>query len=343
MSERRLSRYVQPLLPEGRIARQWTEVARRSARGETGRRSLSILAVGGAVVACVAAFVLARPHPQASLEGAILKGGDVVLPDGSQIAVDDGGQVRIDAVSGDRVELALVAGSLRLTVPHASRRVVVHAGAFDVVDLGTRFRVQLGASGEVGVEVAEGSVQVERRGGGRPGLRVDAGEHWSNASPSTAPPAAPKEEPSAPPPAASSPAPTDDAVPSAALESTAGPKDLLESAERARIAGNPQGAATAFDTLRRRYRRDPRAALAAFELGRLRLDSLDDPAGAVEALNDAIALAPRGPLREDAEARRVEALAAARSPECASARDAFLARYPRGVHRALVARQCAAN
>lgn len=109
------------------------------------------------------------------------------------------------------------------------------------------------------------------------------------------------------------------------------------------MAGRPQAAAAALDMLRRRYRRDPRAALAAFELGRLRLDTLGDAPGAVEALADAISLSPRGPLREDAEARRVEALAAARSPDCAAARDAFLEHYPRGVHRALIAGQCGSD
>ena len=80
--------------------------------------------------------------------------------------------------------------------------------------------------------------------------------------------------------------------------------------------------------------------LAAFELGRLRLDSLGDAAGADEAFRDAIALSPQGPLREDAEARRVEALAAERSPECATARNAFLARYPHSVHAAVVSGTC---
>jgi transmembrane sensor len=112
-------------------------------------------------------------------------------------------------------------------------------------------------------------------------------------------------------------------------------------AQRARLAGQPRAAGVAFETLRRRFRSDPRAALAAFELGRLRLDSLGDAAGAVEAFDDAIALAPRGPLREDAEARRVEALGIERSPQCPSARDAFIARYPGSAHAAVVAERCA--
>jgi transmembrane sensor len=120
-----------------------------------------------------------------------------------------------------------------------------------------------------------------------------------------------------------------------------GPRELLDAAQRAKLAGQPRAAGAAFDALRRRFRSDPRAALAAFELGRLRLENLGDAPGAVEAFDDAIALAPGGPLREDAEARRVEALAVERSPRCAAARDSFLSRFPGSAHAAVVAGRCA--
>jgi hypothetical protein len=81
--------------------------------------------------------------------------------------------------------------------------------------------------------------------------------------------------------------------------------------------------------------------LAAFELGRLRQDTLHDPAGAADAFADAIVLAPNGPFREDAEARRVEALdAAGRRERCAEAKAAFLARYAAGIHRQRVSTMC---
>lgn len=125
------------------------------------------------------------------------------------------------------------------------------------------------------------------------------------------------------------------------LLDAAGPEKLLRLAEVARAAGRLRDAARAFDTLRRKHRGDGRAGLAAFELGRLRLDSLGSPAGAAEAFADAIALSPGGPLREDAEARRIEALHASSSmAACAAARDAYLARYPSGVHAALVRTRC---
>lgn len=105
--------------------------------------------------------------------------------------------------------------------------------------------------------------------------------------------------------------------------------------------GRPLDAARAFDRLRHTFPRDRRAALAAFELGRLRLDSLGDPRGAEEAFREAMALGPRSPFREDAEARRVEALSRmGDGAGCAAARDAYLARWPNGTYRRAVGLYC---
>src|SRR5262249_4095228 len=118
-------------------------------------------------------------------------------------------------------------------------------------------------------------------------------------------------------------------------------KELLDEAQRATAQGDRRGAARLYDEIRTRHRRDPRAALAAFELGRIRLDALGDPAGAEEAFRDAIRLAREPGLRDDAEARRVEALDRAGQREaCARARDEYLARHPQGVHRAAVTARC---
>ena len=97
----------------------------------------------------------------------------------------------------------------------------------------------------------------------------------------------------------------------------ASPPELLRLAEVARSAGRLAEAARAFDALRHKYRGDARAGLAAFELGRIRLDSMGNAAGAAEAFADAIALSPGAPFREDAEARRVQALERSGSGACA--------------------------
>jgi transmembrane sensor len=144
--------------------------------------------------------------------------------------------------------------------------------------------------------------------------------------------------PSAAPPAVAAPSPAGNTTLPRHDESA---RDLFDEAQRARAEGRAPDAAHAFDRLRRGFPRDPRAALSAFELGRLRLDVLGDPQGAEEALRDAMALGPQSPFREDAEARRVEALARmGDAGACTAARTAYLARWPNGTYRRAVELGC---
>src|SRR5262249_18278345 len=161
-------------------------------------------------------------------------------------------------------------------------------------------------------EVTRGLVRVDGPAGSR---SVGAGERWTTTTPSPSPSLARSRSLSEEaPPAAPTPAPADDEptpssaatapsapAPAPAFASTEAPRELLSRASDARAAGKYRDAARALDTIRRRFRGDPRAGLAAFELGRLRLDTLGDPAGASEAFADAVALAPEAPFREDAE------------------------------------------
>ena len=334
-----LSRYVPPSLTEARVSRLWTEIDLRSPPALAARRRLVELVVAACTAAVVAwVVVVVVGHGRGgrdAVEGSVIENGAVTLADGSRVAVSVGGSLHVETLRDDTVILALRSGSVDLVVPHTRRTLVVRTPRYDVVDLGTRFRVALDASGEACVRVSEGRVEIRSRKGDAATRRLEAGESWSSA------PSAPPEVP-VPPILDPSPGmPAGPAPSSAPRDAAAGPKELLESAERARLSGQPRAAGAALDTLRRRFRSDPRASLAAFDLGRLRLDSLSDAPGAVEAFDDAIALAPRGPLREDAEARRVEALGVERSPGCAAARDAFLARYPASAHAAVVAGRCA--
>jgi hypothetical protein len=200
--------------------------------------------------------------------------------------------------------------------------------------------VALGARGELGVRVTRGQVRVTRRADGMSVALLGAGESWSAAGPlpSQPPSPAPLEAPEA-----ESEGDAEASSPSKASPSPVpeGAKELLARAEAARAAGRPRDAASALNALRTNYRRDPRAGLAAFELGRVRLELLSDAAGAVEAFADAIALAPSASLREDAEARRVEAFdALGDRTRCIASRAAYLARYPQGIHRASLQRRC---
>jgi transmembrane sensor len=335
MSEN-LARYVRrPDLPESRIAVQWTRIDPRSMPSRPPRWLGPAATVA---VCCVVAAIALRARARAPLDpmqGAVLEGGAVTLSDGSRVAVGDGGRVRVIAMRDETVELALDVGSLDL-LAHGRRSLRVTTAHYDIVDVGTRFRVACDPRGDVRVDVFEGIVEIRGRDGNPEPRRLLAGDSWSNVTTEALPPSAPTAPPAPEPsvaPAAE--APTDARDPGVTA------RELLKTGERARMAGQTQAAAAAFDALRHRYRSDPRAALAAFELGRLRLDDLKDAAGAVEALDDALGLSPHGPLREDVEARRVEALAAERSPLCAGARDVFLTRYPGSAHAAVVAGQCA--
>jgi transmembrane sensor len=116
--------------------------------------------------------------------------------------------------------------------------------------------------------------------------------------------------------------------------------------EKARVLwreGRIRDAAASYEALLLQYPHDGRAGLAAFELGRLRMDRLADMDGAAQALERAVALAPSAGLREDAMARLVSARAGAHDQAgCARARDAYLERYPSGMHRRRVVSACAA-
>jgi hypothetical protein len=354
-SEKSLGRHIVPALDEARLERQ---VAAIEARADARRPSASrrVLTVAGASVAIVvvSAIMLLRAHldPRGRLEPGPLAGttfeapagGETVtLGDGSRAVLEPQSKLTLLTVRPELVRVALERGGVDLEVVHAEgKQFVAVARGYEIRVLGTRFRVRLGEGGApaLEVEVARGRVRVTRLGAdGAPETDVrvlDAGETWS-----TAPDAAPAPDVAATPaaagPAAAGPAAAP-ARPSAPGESA---RDLLARAEAARAANDPRAAARLFDGLRLRHRSDARAGLAAFELGRLRLDRLDDPRGAAEALDDAIAIAPRAPFREDAQARLVEAYAAARDrTRCLEAQAAYLARYPQGVHRAKVAARC---
>jgi TolA-binding protein len=129
-----------------------------------------------------------------------------------------------------------------------------------------------------------------------------------------------------------------------AREAAADAGELLDNANLARRAGRLDDAAELYADLVRRFPKDRRASLAAFELGRLRMDSLRDVRGAVQALEKALKLDARGAFAEDALARLVLAEEARGDlGACNRARARYLARYPEGVHAQHVAERCGGN
>jgi transmembrane sensor len=116
-------------------------------------------------------------------------------------------------------------------------------------------------------------------------------------------------------------------------------QELLLAADVARLSHHPTEALAPLRRVVERHSEDPRAALAAFTLGRVLLDELGRPRESAGAFARARTLAPEGPLAEDALAREVEAMS--RAGEVARARSlalAYEATYPGGARLRAVRR-----
>jgi len=356
-----------PKVDAARLARQWAAVSRglvvRPRRGFY-LRALAPTALLAMALVLVLVLRPSRDTNRSVTAGAAARATDaLVLADGSRVTLSSGAELELESATRARVHLLLSAGTIDLDVTHVvDRPFVVTAAGHDVTVRGTAFSVRLEPRDGVRtltVEVTRGRVDVT----GPTGLHtLDAGQSWSARVDSAATAAVPGEIDDAPAVAAASASASAVASPSAVTPAVAsptataatpaaagpaaggaveGPRELLSRATEARTNGRPREAALALDTLRKRYRSDARAGLAAFELGRVRLDALGDPAGAAEAFADAITLAPNAPFREDAEARRVEAFDALPDrARCERARDAYLAKYPSGLHARQAATRC---
>lgn len=349
-----LARHIMPELDEARLARQRAVIRDKVERGRPRRWYLLVApAITAAVIGVV---LLSRPHgthDPSVVAGTVVEAPErepmpVTLVDGSHVVLDPQTRLGLVSVVPKDIRLRLERGTIDLDVVHTSdRRFVVIAADYEVNVVGTKLRVDVepGDAGtrRVEVRVTEGVVRVRRWRDGTELHVLHAGEAWSTDLTTTdlTTHDAPVEAP-----LVSAVVPTVSSVPStsstaATTPRATGPKELWTQAETARAAKRFRDEAAALDVLRTRYRSDPRAGLAAFELGRLRQDTLGDPSGAAEAFADAVVLSPNGPFREDAEARRVEALdAAGRTDACVEAKRAFLARYPGSIHRTRLESHC---
>jgi tetratricopeptide (TPR) repeat protein len=328
---RRLAEFVPHDLPAARIERQWAEVATR-VEHERPRswRWLYASAFALSAMAAVGIAVLVWPSAEETvtsdpiIAGATLEGGEdevqFELRDGTHIELSAHGRLAVGARDVRSSRMRVERGSARFDVPHREgRSFVVEAKDVEVVVIGTCFSVSVeGEDVRVGVE--RGIVEVRRAG--HPPRRVMAGEEMvlgaEVASAGSVPDVDRPRRPRRP----------------------AG-EDLWDRATEARRAGRNAEAAEAYSAYVRANPRGRQAALASFELGRLRMDRLDDRAGAMEAFRRAVRLSPSAPFAEDARARIVQAAdELGRTAECQRARQSYLDRYPTGVHRAAVERRC---
>jgi len=260
-------------------------------------------------------------------------------------------------VHADGVEVRVVGTRFTVTRDSQGVTVSVERGIVEVARAATT--VRLGA----GQRWAEAEVQAaaEAQPEPEPSLAEPEPE-----LPSVAPaPPVPAPEPAAPPrpvrtqkgvhraaPAAR--APVTPPAAAAQTPATGGGSDLVErpgaptaaqlfqEALAARREGRSAHAALTFDRFLRDFPYDSRAALAAFELGRLRMDQLSDVKGATQALEQALKLAPDGTFAEDALSRLVRAYDELGSKgACARYREQYLARFPNGPYARSVSARCA--
>lgn len=335
-------------------------------------------AVGLAAVGAALALVVHVRAPQSLPAGALLEspeaGVAVQLEDGSRVELAPRAQLQLLENRPQEVALELRSGSARFVVTHdRARRFAIKAGAAEVRVIGTRFaltRTRHGDRERVHLAVEQGVVEVRRddRDDETP-QRVHAGEAWSavirlaaepgdGAHPEAEPPAREAQSekvaeprPPAPEPLPSKPTTAAGKAPDAQRESEAqperrrsrelGPSELFSRASLSRRAGQMREAADGYAELLARHPRDGRAGLSAFELGRIRMDALGDPEGAITALEQALRSGGRASFHEDALARIVIAHdALQRIEDCREARARYLARYPRGVHAHALQARC---
>ena len=342
--QRRRADYVKPQFGDVRIAKIWSvvEASTHVANERRWRRiSVGLVAATLAVALFVVFAMRTRSHSQApsGMAGLVIDsagaGQTVILPDGSTLELKPATRLRIVEASEREVRLLLERGALICDVSHREkRRFIVQVDHDEVEVRGTRFEVDFrpaieGVSALVRVRVERGAVEVRNGEGGTAAL-LHPGQTWASRTEAPAlslPPVA-SEVPSVIPKAT---------APSSSTPLAESARVLFERADAARLAGRNVDAAVDLDRLVRRFPSDPRAALAAYQLGRIRLHSLHQPARALDAFS--FAAERDGPFREEAELGRVESadqlddIAA-----CKKWRDQFLARHPTSEYVARVSR-----
>lgn len=341
----KLGDYLHDPVDGARLERQWDRVARGIAPAPFPFGRVFLALAAAAAIAGPAVW-WARSSPS-STQPVAAAAPALRFADGSRADLSPGARIEIEQDAPAAVTVKLLAGRGDFVVTHdAARPFVVRAGPVEVRVVGTRFSVDRDREAQVRVSVQEGVVEVRS---GRPGdlRRLAAGETLTVGGEEAAAPAvstAP-EASSAPavmaaaaaPSAAATPAPSPPAAdPQAAAEDA---RQIFERAAEARRRGDARGAAELYQQLLTRYPRDGRAGVAAFDLARLRMDSLGDLAGALPLLERAAQ--GGGSFREDALARLVRAYQSTGSVKgCQRARAAYLAGFPRGVHAAAVSASC---
>jgi transmembrane sensor len=336
-----LEQHLDPVLDDARVqslARSVHAARHAPARPMAPRFAL---AVSTAVGFSLAWFLLRAPEQQAitmrdgsTLPAKIEGQRELKFSDGSWMQASEGTIAEVVANQPAKVTLLLRRGKARFEVnPGSHRQWLVEAGGVTVEVVGTIFTVDRGPKG-VDVSVERGTVLV--RGDGLPDrlVRLDAGKSVFVApaviEAAVVAPSVPEVQAAMPVAPVVSKAEPRPLAPVAMNRAPQTVEELLGEADVQRAAGRYKEAAQALEKLLEMAPLDPNAATAAFTLGRLELEKLQQPAAAAQHFELA---SQNALLAEDALARRVEALVAADQKEAAreAARD-VLHRFPTGAH-----------
>ncbi len=348
-AKRRPAEYLTPDLNPERVARMWGVVEASQKRpGRSTQRTLGwAMATACAAALCIWGFAhfTAQRALQVSATGDVIvtqqKGTSLNLPDGSALVLSEAAKLAVVSASATDVSLHLERGRVTCDVTHvAGRRFTVEAMGITASVLGTHFSVEVSTSAtpQVTVHVERGVVEVRDRSQ-QVVATMTAGQTWSGLASAVLSPVPAQSAAPAAAEAPASAAPAVSALPSALSALDAG--TLFERANAARIAGRASDAAADYDRFRLRFPQDSRAGLSAFELGRIRLDSLHDPRRALAALGFALSHNRGGFASEDAQALRVDALSQlGDQAACSAARSAFISAHPASAHVPRVTRAC---
>lgn len=339
-------------------------------------RRQRVYAAGAFVAAAAVLFFVATrvtplfaPREGAHVSQAPVTAGTRAGPEQKLIRFGDGSlaelasaaaELDVERVSAEAIDVNLHKGRSNFRVtPNKGRLFTVRAGDVMVTVLGTEFTVEKRNS-RTWVKVTRGKVSVDWPGGSRLLLAGDEGQFPPEETKAPEAPVMPAVVPAARPVA---PEVGSQAIPQekpiaelyrdrateqdfdeayelmkaspAVVGSDA--SELMLAADVARLSGHPAEAVPYLRRVLKEHTSDSRAPLAAFTLGRMYLGQLGSPGEAAAAFAQVRAMAPGGPLAEDALAREVEARS--RAGEKAKAQQLareYLQRYPVGRRTAVV-------
>lgn len=319
-------------------------------RAVSRRRSQLRTAVSASVALLVVAagYGMWSRRTSVGVETAHVDAANSASANGSEVHFADGSiatpllpdtTVEALSVSPRQVRVGLARGRARFdVVPMPSREFQVDVGDLHVVVLGTSFTITRGEH-EMLVDVHHGHVRVDGNGTPR---HLYGGQYASfqiDSSPSAENNVAIAEQPrqATNAPVARVQLPTDGRPAAARASESLG--DILQAADAARSAGEPDEALALLTRGVQAHRDDPQLQAAMFTRARLLGDTLHRSREAAEAFAELRALSPNGSLTEDALAREIEAWSQLHDLAHVRERRAeYLRLYPDGVHRRAVER-----